>query len=59
MNALLLSPITYMNIIGKNVSKALRSERLLETKAASLIVLHDDLEQRLGRYRVVRGTSFK
>jgi peptidyl-tRNA hydrolase len=59
MNALLLSPITYMNIIGKNVSKALKSERLLEAKATSLIVLHDDLEQRLGRYRVVRGTSFK
>lgn len=56
MNALLLSPITFMNIIGKNTAKALKSERLDKT---ALIVLHDDLEQRLGRFRVVQGTSFK
>jgi peptidyl-tRNA hydrolase, PTH1 family len=41
INALLLSPVTYMNIIGKNVAKAMKSERLEKT---SLIVLHDDLE---------------
>jgi peptidyl-tRNA hydrolase len=41
MNALLLSPVTYMNIIGKNVAKAMKSERIDKT---CLIVLHDDLE---------------
>ena len=41
INALMLSPVTYMNIIGKNVAKAMKSERLQKT---SLIVLHDDLE---------------
>ena len=41
INALLLSPVTYMNIIGKNVAKAMKSERFEKT---SLIVLHDDLE---------------
>jgi len=41
INALLLSPVTYMNIIGKNVAKAMKSERIEKT---SLIVLHDDLE---------------
>jgi len=56
INALLLSPVTYMNIIGKNVAKAMKSERLEKT---SLIVLHDDLEQKLGRIRLVKGTSFK
>lgn len=59
MNALVLCPITYMNIIGKNVAKAMKSERLIETKTTSLIVFHDDLEQKLGRFRVVKGTSFK
>ena len=56
INALLLSPISYMNIIGKNVAKAMKSERIDKT---SLIVLHDDLEQKLGRIRLVKGTSFK
>ena len=41
INALLLSPVTYMNIIGKNVAKAMKRERIEKT---SLIVLHDDLE---------------
>lgn len=56
MNALLLSPVTFMNIIGKNVAKAMKNERL---EKSNLIVLHDDLEQKLGRVRVVKGTSFK
>lgn len=56
MNALLLSPQTFMNIIGKNVAKAMRSEKI---EKANLIVIHDDLEQKLGRVRVVKGTSFK
>jgi peptidyl-tRNA hydrolase len=54
-NAMALWPLTYMNIVGKPVAKAIKGERLQD----SLIVLHDDLEQRLGRFRVVRGTSFK
>ena len=29
INALLLSPLTFMNIIGKNVAKAMKSERIL------------------------------
>ncbi len=41
LNALILRPITYMNIIGKNVSKAMKSEKIEKT---SLIVLNDDLE---------------
>jgi peptidyl-tRNA hydrolase len=41
MNILMLSPITYMNIIGKNVAKAMKAEKIEKT---SLIVLHDDLE---------------
>ena len=56
INALLLSPMTYMNIIGKNVAKAMKSEKIEKT---NLIVIHDDLEQKLGRFRVVKGTSFK
>lgn len=56
MNALMLRPITYMNIIGKNVSKAMKSEKIEKT---SLIVLGDDLEQKIGRFRCVKGTSFK
>lgn len=56
LNILLLSPVSYMNIIGKNVAKATKSEKI---DKASLIVLHDDLEQKLGRIRLVKGTSFK
>jgi peptidyl-tRNA hydrolase len=56
MNILLLSPVSYMNIIGKNVAKAMRTDKIEKT---SLIVLHDDLEQKLGRIRLVKGTSFK
>ena len=56
VNALLLAPVTYMNIIGKNVSKAMKNERV---EKGSLIVLHDDLEQKPGRLRCVKGTSFK
>ena len=41
MNALMLRPITYMNIIGKNVAKAMKSEKI---DKPSLIVFHDDLE---------------
>jgi len=41
LNILLLSPVSYMNIIGKNVAKAAKSEKI---DKASLIVLHDDLE---------------
>jgi PTH1 family peptidyl-tRNA hydrolase len=56
MNALILKPVTYMNIIGKNVAKAMKNERIEKT---SLIVIHDDLEQKIGRVRAVKGTSFK
>jgi peptidyl-tRNA hydrolase len=56
LNIFLLSPVSYMNIIGKNVAKATKSEKI---DKASLIVLHDDLEQKLGRIRLVKGTSFK
>ena len=56
LNILLLSPFSYMNIIGKNVAKAMKAEKIDKT---SLIVLHDDLEQKLGRIRLVKGTSFK
>ena len=45
-----------MNIIGKNVAKATKTEKI---DKATLIVLHDDLEQKLGRIRLVKGTSFK
>ena len=56
LNILLLSPVSYMNIIGKNVAKAMKTDKIDKT---SLIVLHDDLEQKLGRIRLVKGTSFK
>ena len=56
VNALLLAPETYMNIIGKNVAKAMKTEKIDKTK---LIVLHDDLEQKIGKIRLVQGTSFK
>lgn len=56
VNALLLSPVSYMNILGKNVATTLAKERI---EKAGLIVLHDDLEQKPGRFRVVQGTSFK
>jgi peptidyl-tRNA hydrolase len=38
---LILKPQTFMNIIGKNVAKAMKSERIEKDK---LIVIHDDLE---------------
>jgi len=41
INAVLLQPTTYMNIIGKNVAKALKHFRLDKTH---LYVVHDDLE---------------
>lgn len=41
MNALILRPMTYMNIIGKNVAKAMKSEKIDKSQ---IIVLHDDLE---------------
>ena len=52
----LMKPQSFMNIIGKNVGKALRKHKL---KSNQIVVLHDDLEQKLGRVRVVSGTSFK
>eukprot|EP00347_Sterkiella_histriomuscorum_P005628 403355871 len=55
MNALLLQPKTYMNIIGVNVSAALKS---FQVEKQNIIILHDDLERKLGNFRVVKGTSF-
>ncbi len=51
-----LKPHTFMNIIGLNVAKALKSNRIEKT---TLVVINDDLEQKLGKFRAVRGTSFK
>lgn len=56
LNLLLQSPITYMNIIGKNVSLCIKQNKI---PVENLIVLHDDLEQKIGKFRVVKGTSFK
>ena len=46
-----------MNVIGKNVKNALKSFTI--GREEGLIVLHDDLEQKIGQFRVVKGTSFK
>ena len=56
MNAVLLQPTTYMNIIGQNVSKAAKHFKIDKTK---IYVVHDELEHKLGKVRVVKGTSFK
>ena len=53
---ILLKPHTYMNIIGKNVKQALKAFTIPKEQ---IIVLHDDLEQKLGKYRIVKSTSFK
>ena len=49
-----------MNILGKNVKDALKHFNGIEfKKKGNLIVIHDDLEQKLGKYRIVAETSFK
>ena len=45
-----------MNVIGSNVAKALKYYKI---DKSNLIVIHDDLEQKLGKFRIVKGTSFK
>ena len=45
-----------MNIIGKNVTACLKMYRI---DHENLIVIHDDLEQKIGKFREVNGTSFK
>ena len=55
-DVILLKPNAYMNVLGKNVRKALKAFSIPKEQ---IIVLHDDLEQKLGNYRVVKGTSFK
>ena len=52
----LLKPHSFMNVIGLNVKKALRT---FGAEQESLVVVHDDLEQKVGRFRIVQGTSFK
>jgi peptidyl-tRNA hydrolase len=56
MQAVLLQPKTYMNVIGVNVSAALKS---FQIDKSQLYVFHDELEKKLGVARVVKGTSFK
>lgn len=56
MNAVLLQPTTYMNIIGQNVAKAVKHFKIDKSK---IYVVHDELEHKLGKVRVVKGTSFK
>ena len=45
-----------MNILGKNIKSAISSFKI---PPENMIILHDDLEQKLGKYRIVKGTSFK
>ena len=45
-----------MNVIGKNVKASLK---VFGVEKESIIVLHDDLEQKLGKFRIVKSTSFK
>ena len=45
-----------MNIIGQNVKASLKAFSITKE---SIIVVHDDLEQKLGSFRIVQGTSFK
>ena len=45
-----------MNVLGKNVKAALK---VFNVPQENIIVLHDDLEQKLGKFRIVKGTSFK
>jgi peptidyl-tRNA hydrolase, PTH1 family len=54
----LVIPIGVMNVLGKNVKAALKSQRILPSDGA-IVVAHDDLEQKLGKYRIVAQTSFK
>ena len=39
-----------MNVIGKNVKQALKAFKI---QREHIIVFHDDLEQKLGKYRVL------
>lgn len=50
LEMLLQNPHTFMNIIGLNVSRALKSNNI---DKANIIVIHDDLEQKLGKFRMV------
>lgn len=53
---LLLKPQSFMNILGTNVQRALQT---FSVNQKQLIVLHDDLEMKIGNYKIVQGTSFK
>ena len=55
-SAVLLNPYSYMNVIGKNVKTA---RKVYRVEQEGIVVLHDDLEQKLGKFRIVKGTSFK
>lgn len=45
-----------MNVCGPSVNLALRHFKI---DKSNMIVLHDELEKKLGNVRVVKGTSFK
>jgi len=43
-----------MNIIGKNVKKA---QQKLKVEPSYIFVLHDEMEMKLGRYKIAKGLS--
>ena len=53
---ILLKPHSFMNILGSNVKQGLAN---FKVNKENLIVIHDDLEQKVGKFRIVNGTSFK
>lgn len=53
-NVILFHPYTYMNICGKPISAALRK---FSTPATNLILIHDDIDNSLGKFKVKNGGS--
>lgn len=47
---ILMKPQNFMNVLGKNVSQALSALRM---EKEQIIVFHDDLEQDLGKFRIL------
>lgn len=54
----LIHPVGFMNAIGKPTKAAIKNLGAKPTNQ-NMVVLHDDLEQKLGKFRVVAKTSFR
>lgn len=52
-----LKPITYMNINGEKVKRAIEHFKI-KMDPSNILVFTDNLCQKVGKFRIVSGTSF-